>query len=294
MAKDKKKKPKPSRDDSSMQVDRKKKKDSMKVDRRRRSKGQRVRQQADRNTIQMGRATETKDWSKPMVPFLNSGLITPPPLFQMPRGYSTMAQAGIPARLQAPPGEAMDVSVGSAPLTMESQFRLAREQMAQQNAAIQRRLDEWMAANNPVRAAEAAQEEAKYDDGKEEAVFAPGAMPVVLPADEVRDVFEDLGRNVAASAASSSSSSQQVPDEYIQRAVNPFVEDMRRGQRPPGDERVGFDIFFPPAAMSIEDRPRLNAPPDHRLRYREQRRREIQAGENDEYVHQESSFGNKF
>lgn len=280
MATDKKKKPKRSRtfSEDKMQVDRKKHKDSMKVDRRRRSMGLRVKQQADRNTIQMGRATETKDWNRPMVPFLNSGISAPPPLFQMPRGYASMAQAGIPQRLEAPAGSAMDVSVGSAPLTIEAQFRLAREQMAQQTAAIQRRLDEFLAAQNPVVAANA---ENEAYEGKEEAVLPPGAMPVVLPVHDVRDLLEDLGRNVAASAASSSSSSQQVPDEYIERAVNPFVEDVRRGQRP-GDERVGIDIFFPAVPMNAEDQSRLNAPPDHRLGYLEQRRREIQEGKDED------------
>lgn len=81
-----------------MQVDRKKT-DRMDVDRKKgKARGARVKVRQGTGLIQGGRAREEKDRNAPMVPFLNSGVIAPPPLMQVPSGYIRMSQAGIPAQ----------------------------------------------------------------------------------------------------------------------------------------------------------------------------------------------------
>lgn len=176
----------------------------------------------------------------------------------------------------------MDLSVGNPPLSNAAQFSQVQDAFARRLAEQDQKINEYLRAHNPVRAANAANDEGKYDDGKEEAVYVPGQMHVVLASDEVRDVLEDLGRNVAASAASSSSSSQQVSDEEIERAVNPFVEDRRPRA---GEQRVGLDIFFPAQPMNVEQQPRLNEPPDNRLDRIQRRRQEVDEEREDDDVY---------
>ena len=60
---------------------------------------------SDTRLIQAGKAT-VKNYDGPMVPFRNSGLITPPPLMQVPTNWTRMSQAGIqPAQFPNNPME---------------------------------------------------------------------------------------------------------------------------------------------------------------------------------------------
>jgi hypothetical protein len=65
---------------------------------RKASKGRRVRSSEGTSLVQSGRAVVTPS-NQPMIPFRNSGLITPPPLMQVPSGLTRMSQMGIPASM---------------------------------------------------------------------------------------------------------------------------------------------------------------------------------------------------
>lgn len=86
------------------------------------------------NLIQGGRASG-QHGHLPITPFLNTGLITPPPLMTVPTGYVRMSQAGIPAPLY-PQGSFMEVENKNwRQKTIEEQVREAWDNIRAENQA---------------------------------------------------------------------------------------------------------------------------------------------------------------
>ena len=100
------------------------------------SKGLRVKARSGYNLIQGGRASG-QHGHLPITPFLNTGLITPPPLMTVPTGYVRMSQAGIPAPMFAP-GPSMEVEPRDwrqPQPSVAEQVRAAGDAIRAQNAA---------------------------------------------------------------------------------------------------------------------------------------------------------------
>ena len=191
-------------------------------------------------------------------PYMNSGLATLPPLFQIPLGWATAANAGIPADpfAQQRINDPMNVRAGNPPLSEASQAMFDRlgvlEQM--QQARDQMRADASVSVGAAAAQTDAAQDQAERNqramqsdaDEKQEAKLSDQFGG--------QDVAADMSDQSAAQAASASSSSsyrdsmnQPVNERRLalpveRRLAKPKDERLKRKEPDPADQLlIGFD-----------------------------------------------------